>query len=107
MTSSSDFWPKLVMASRSSSVLEQLADGVDLGPLEAVAGRSERSRSSIGRSRSGEPVVAGHLAELEALGLVAHVGDEGDQRPQRVAGRGERLRGVIEPSVSMSRTRRS
>ena len=39
MTSSSDFWPKLVMASRSSSVFcEQLADGVDLGPLEAVAG---------------------------------------------------------------------
>ena len=39
MTSSSDFWPKFVMASRSSSVFcEQLADRVDLGPLEAVAG---------------------------------------------------------------------
>ena len=76
--------------------------------LRQLRGRSDRSRSSMGRSRSGEPAAdGGHLAELEALRVVAHVGDEVDQRAQRGAGRGQRLAGVMEPSVSMSSTRRS
>ena len=62
--------------------------------LRQLRGRSDRSRSSIGRSRSGEPAAtAADLAELEALGLVAHLGDELDQRAERVAGRGQRLAG--------------
>ena len=48
----------------------------------------------MGRSRSGEPAGgAADLAELEALGRVAHVGDQADQRAQRGAGRGQRLAG--------------
>ena len=35
----------------------------------------------------------GDLAELEALGLVAHLLDQLHQRPQRRAGRGQRLAG--------------
>ena len=45
--------------------------------LRQLRGRSDRSRSSIGRSRSGEPDASVlDLAELEALRLVAHLGDE-------------------------------
>ena len=60
--------------------------------LRQLRGRSDRSRSSIGRSRSGEPRCDGDdLAELEALGLVAQVGDEADEGAQRGAGRGQRV----------------
>ena len=39
MTSSSDFWPKLVIAKQVVvRPLHEFADGVHLGPLEAVAG---------------------------------------------------------------------
>ena len=95
LTSSSDFWPKLVMASRSSSVFSSSSPMVlTWARLRQLRGRSDRSRSSIGRSRSGEPALtAADLAELEALRLVAHLGDELDQRAQRGAGRGQRLAG--------------
>ena len=63
----------------------------------------------MGRSRSGDPAVApASLAQLEALGLVAHVGHQA--APASAAWRRPRpgaSRGVIEPSVSMSSTRRS
>ena len=59
-----------------------------------LRGRSDRSRSSMARSRSGEPLRRGaDLAQLEALGLVLEVGHQPDQRAQGVAGRGERLAG--------------
>ena len=93
LTSSRLFWPKLVMLSRSSSVLVSSSPTVLIwARLRQLRGRSDRSRSSIGRSRSGERGGdVGDLAELEALRLVAQVGDEVDQRAQRGAGRGERL----------------
>ena len=58
MTSSRDFWPKLVMASRSSAVRSTSSPMVlTWARLRQLRGRSERSRSSMGRSRSGEPLV--------------------------------------------------
>src|SRR5205807_2729320 len=58
MTSSSDFWPKLVIASRSSSVFSTSSPmRLICARLRQLRGRSERSSSSIGRSRSGEPLV--------------------------------------------------
>ena len=94
-TSSRDFWPKLVMASRSSSVFWTSSPTVlTWARFRQLRGRSERSRSSIGRSRSGEPLVAGaDVAQLEALRALAHVGDQADQRAQGVAGRRQRLPG--------------
>ena len=87
MTSSSDFWPKLVMASRSSGVRSTSSPMVLIwARLRQLRGRSERSRSSMGRSRSGEPLVDGaDVAELEALGLLLEVGDEADEAAQRLA----------------------
>src|SRR3954454_17426008 len=73
-------------------LLEQLADRVDLRPLEAVA-RTLRQVEVLDREveigRAGGR--AGDLAELEAHGVVAHLGDEAHERAQRVAGGGERL----------------
>ena len=93
LTSSRLFWPKLVMFSRSSSVLVSSSPiGVDLGPLEAVAralGQVEVLDRQVEVGRAGGD--GGDLAELEALRLVAQVGDEVDQRAQRGAGRGQRL----------------
>ena len=58
-----------------------------------LRGRSERSSSSIGSSRSGEVGSVGDdLAELEAAGLVGQVGDEADEVAQRLAGRGRARR---------------
>ena len=91
MTSSSDFWPKLVIASRSScGALDELADRVDLGPLEAVAGTLGEvevldREVEVGRAARG----GADVAELEALGLLVEVGDEADEasaacrRPRR------------------------
>src|SRR5438270_5986222 len=72
--------------------LDQLADGVDLGPLEAVAGPLGEvelldRQIEVGRAAGGRA----HVAQLEALGRLAHVGDQGDEGAQRVAGRGQRL----------------
>jgi hypothetical protein len=108
-TSSRDFWPKLVMASRSSSVFCTSSPTVlTWARLRQLRGRSDRSRSSIGRSRSGEPLVAAPTSpSSRPLRGVAHVGDQADQGPQGVAGRGQRLAGEIDPSVVMSSTRRS
>src|SRR5581483_7257720 len=54
-TSSSDFCPKLVMASRSSSVRSTSWPIVSIwARLRQLRGRSERSSSSIGRSRSSD-----------------------------------------------------
>ena len=92
MTSSSDFWPKLVMASRSSSVFwtsspteltcARLRQLRALGQVEVLDRQVEVGRPGAGHLQ---------LAQLEALGLVAHVGHEADQRAQRVAGRGQRI----------------
>ena len=73
---------------------EQLADRVDLRPLEAVArplGQVEVLDREVEVGRAGAGV--GDLAELEALRLVAHRGDQLGQRAQRGAGRGQRLAG--------------
>ena len=60
--------------------------------LRQLRGRSERSSSSMRRSRSGEPpVVRAGLAELEALGRLLEVGHQADQGAQGVAGRGQGL----------------
>src|SRR5687768_5767412 len=78
--------------------LAELADGVDLGPLEAVAGtlgQVEVLDGQVEVGRAGRH--AGHLAELEALGRIGHVGDEADERAQRVAGRGQLLTGRDRP----------
>src|SRR5262245_18511390 len=71
---------------------EELADRVDLGPLEAVA-RTLRQvevldgEVEIGRRRAGR----GDLTELEPLGFVAQAGDQIDQRTQGGTGRRQRL----------------
>src|SRR4029453_8080140 len=67
-------------------LLHQLAHGVDLGALEAVAralGQVQVLDGEVQVRRAG----AGHgqLTELEALRLLAHVRHQRDQRPQRVA----------------------
>src|SRR5947209_6804028 len=72
--------------------LDELADGVDLGPLQTVAGPLGQvelldRQVEVGRPAGGRS----HVAELEALGRVAHVGHEGDERAQRVARRGQCL----------------
>ena len=93
MTSSRLFEPKLVIASRSSSVFCTSWPIVSTAsPLEAVArtlGQVElldRELEVRGRRRRGR-----HLAELETLGGVRQLGDEADEAPQRVAGRRQRL----------------
>ena len=91
-TSSSDFEPKFVIARRSSSVfVHQLADGVDPGPLQAVA-RTLRQLELLDRQLEvGRRRRRRHLAELEAAGLVAQVGDQRHEVAQRVAGRRQRV----------------
>src|SRR4051812_8452654 len=71
---------------------EQLADGVDLGALQAVAGalrQVEVLDRQVEVGRAGRD--RGDLAELEALGLVAHVAHQLDERGERGAGGGEGL----------------
>src|SRR3954471_5110752 len=66
--------------------LHELADGVDLGPLEAVAGtlgQVEVLDGQVEGGRAGRR--ARHLAELETLRRVGHVRHQADQRAQRVA----------------------
>src|SRR3954468_6677217 len=72
--------------------LDELADGVDLGPLEAVAGALGEvelfdRQVEVGRAARGRA----HIAELETLGGLTHVRDQCDQRTEGVAGRGEGL----------------
>src|SRR5918995_2337019 len=64
-------------------LLDELAHRVDLGPLQAVAGPLRQveildRQVEVGRAGAGH----GQLAELEALGLLAHVGHQADQRPE-------------------------
>src|SRR5687768_6731047 len=78
--------------------LAELADGVDLGPLEAVAGTLGQvevldREVEVGRAAR-DP---GHLAELQPLRGVGHVGDETHQRAEGVARRGQRLTGRDRP----------
>ena len=61
--------------------------------LRQLRGRSERSSSSMRRSRSGEPRGAPGVAQLETLGGLFEVGHQGDQVAQGVTGRGQRLSG--------------
>ena len=81
MTSSSDFEPKFVIARRSSSVFCTSWPIVSTrARLRQLRGRSDRSSSSIGRSRSGDVDVGDDdLAELEAARLVGQLGDEVDR----------------------------
>ena len=73
---------------------QQLADAVDLGPLEAVAGTLGQVEVLDGQIEvGGAGGRRGDLAEREALGLVAHLFDELHQRPQRGAGRGQGVAG--------------
>src|SRR3954447_3657442 len=67
--------------------LHELADGVDLRPLQAVAGplgQVEVLDGQVEVGRAGRH--ARDLTELEALRRVGHVRHETDQRAQRVAG---------------------
>src|SRR3954466_4261251 len=71
---------------------DQLAHGVDLGPLEAVAGTLGEVEILDGQVEVGRTAGGGaDVAQLEALGRLAHVGDEADEGAQGVASRGERL----------------
>src|SRR5947209_8427736 len=76
------------------SLQDELPDGVDLGPLQAVS-RSLRQvevldgKVEVGRTAAGRAEVP----ELEALRRFAHVGDQAHQRPQRVTGGRQRLAG--------------
>ncbi len=90
-----DFCPKLVMASRSSMVRSTSSPIVLIwARLRQLRGRSERSSSSMRRSRSGEPlVVTPVVAQLEALRRVLEVGHQAHQGAQGVAGRGQGLPG--------------
>src|SRR3954471_22977088 len=73
---------------------DQLAHGVDLGPLEAVAGTLGQIEVLDGEVEVGRAAGGGaDVAELEALGRLAHVGHEADERAQGVAGRRQRLTG--------------
>ena len=95
-TSSRLFWPKLVMLSRSSSVLVSSSPTVlTWARLRQLFGRSDRSRSSIGRSRSGElTVVSTTSPSSRPCGSSAHRGDEFGQCLQRGAGRRECVGGA-------------
>src|SRR5579875_2933162 len=108
-TSSSDFWPKFVMASSSSGVRWISSPTVLLwARLRQLWGRSERSRSSIGRSRSGEPLVVLPASPSSRPWPSSASSATSESRPRRVwPADASASRGVIEPSVSMSRTRRS
>src|SRR5688572_28854492 len=69
-------------------LLDELADGVDLGPLQAVA-RALREvelldrQVELGRRRRRH----GGVAQLEAPSVGRHLGDEVDERAQRLARR--------------------
>ena len=93
MTSSSDFEPKFVIASRSSSVFCTSWPIVSTrARLRQLRGRSDRSSSSIGEVEVGRRRRRRRdLAELEAAGLVGQLGDQVDEVAQRVAGRRERV----------------
>src|SRR5215203_4507628 len=76
------------------ALLEQLAHGVDLGPLEAVAGalgEVEVLDGQVQVRRTGG--LGAGLGELEALGLVGDLLDQRDEGPQGAAGGGQGLAG--------------
>ena len=100
---SSSFWQHLVEGLLAEvgdgqqvvlGLVDQLADGVDLGPLEAVAGTLGQVELLDGQVEVGR-AAAQHadVAQLEGLGGVAHLGHQADQGPQGGAGRGQRLTG--------------
>jgi hypothetical protein len=76
--------------------------------LRQLRGRSDRSRSSIGRSRSGEPTVVAPISPSSrpcgaSLMSATRLSSERSVSPAEASA----SRGAIEPSVSMSRIRRS
>src|SRR5207248_518700 len=78
--------------------LDQLADGVDLGPLEAVAGPFREvelldRQVEIERSRPADR----RVAQLQAPGHRRQLGQEADQVPQGLARRGQGLLGRDRP----------
>ena len=83
------------MASRSSSLFWSSSPTVfDLGALEAVAGTLGEVELLDGELEVGRRRHRGvGLGERQALGLVAHLLDELDERLQRGAGRGEHVAG--------------
>src|SRR5262249_37192221 len=75
-------------------LLDELADRVDPGPLQAVAGTLRQvelldRQLEVGRRRRDRR----HLAELEALRLRRQVGDQADEVPQRLARRRQGVAG--------------
>src|SRR5687767_14478182 len=75
-------------------LLDQFAHGVDLRPLEAVAGTLGEVEILDGQVEVGRAADhRRHVAQLQPLRVVAHVGHQADQRAQGVARRGERLTG--------------
>src|SRR5438270_9070574 len=75
--------------------LHQLADGVDLGPLETVAGPFREvelldRQVEVERRRPAD----GRVAQLEAPGHRRQLGQQADQVAQGLAGRGQRLLGT-------------
>src|SRR5438132_3951691 len=78
--------------------LHQLADGVDLGPLQAVAGPLRQVQVLDGEVQVGGAAGGGaDVGQLEALGVLAHLGDQAHQRPQGVTGGSQRLTGRDRP----------
>ncbi len=89
--------------------VHQLADRVDLGPLEAVAGtlrEVELLDPQVEIRRAARHVLPASPSS-RPCGRLLQVGDQADQGPQGVAGRGQGLPGAQVPSVSMSSTSRS
>src|SRR5271169_906496 len=74
------------------ALLDELADGVDPGPLEAVPRALRQVELLDGQLEVGRRGRRGrHLAELEALGRVREASDQPDEAAQRLARRRERL----------------
>jgi hypothetical protein len=74
------------------ALAQQLAHGVHLGPLEAVAGTLGEVEVFDGGLQLGRRGHGGAgLPELEGGGLLAHLGDERHQLGERVTGRRQRV----------------
>src|SRR6202050_574246 len=80
------------------ALLDQLADRVDPGPLQAVAGALREVELLDGELEvGGRRRRGGHLAELAALGGVREAGHQAHQAAERLPGRGESLAGGDRP----------
>src|SRR5215212_2994978 len=75
-------------------LVDQFAHGIDLGPLEAVAGTLGEVELLDGQVEVGR-AAAQHadVAQLQSPGSVAHLGHQGDEGAQGGAGGGQGLAG--------------